>query len=109
MEIKNWLDVLTSIVSLIGVFFFVYLYFRSPDEKAEKQLSVLNTNCILKHTRIDEIIREMKDSFKSIDSLILLIKENDIKHIETEMRRMSEAQTRILTILEYKEKTKIDS
>jgi len=107
MEIKDWLDVITSVISLIGVFFFVYLYFRSPDERAEKQLGVINTNCILKHNRIDEIIREMKDSFKSIDNSILLIKENDIKHIEQEMRRMSEVQTRILAILEYKEGVKM--
>ena len=107
MEIKDWLDVITSVISLIGVFFFVYLYFRSPDEKADKQLGVITTNCNLKHSRIDEIIGEMRDRFKSIDNSILLIKENDIKHIEQEMRRMSDVQTKILTILEYKEKTPI--
>jgi hypothetical protein len=33
----------------------------------------------------------------------MLIKENDIKHIENEIRRMSDVQTKILTIIEYKE------
>jgi len=37
---------------------------------------------------------------------LLMIKENDIKHIEQEMRRISDVQTRILTILEYEEKKK---
>ena len=108
MEIKDWLDVITSIISLVGVFFFVYLYFRTPDIHADKAIGMNGVACNEKHKRIDEIILEMRENFKSIQNSILLIKENDIKHIENEMRRMSDVQTRILTILEYREKTKVD-
>ena len=48
----------------------------------------------------------MKDRFVNIDTSLTLIKENDIKHIENEMRKISQQQTKILTILEYKEKEK---
>lgn len=108
MELKEWLDVITSIISLVGVFFFVYLYFRSPDIKADKQLGINAVSCNEKHNRINEIIGEMRENFKSINNSILLIKENDIKHVEQEMRRMSDVQTKILAILEYKEKIKIE-
>lgn len=107
MELKDWLDVITSLVSLVGVFFFVYLYFRSPDIRADKMISMNTVACGEKHKRIDEIIAEMREAFKSINNSILLIKENDIKHIEKEMRRMSDVQTKILTILEYREGKKI--
>jgi len=108
MEIKEWLDVITSMVSLVGVFFFVYLYFRSPDIKADKSIAMNGVACNEKHNRINEIIGEMRENFKSIQNSILLIKENDIKHIESEMRRMSDVQTKILTILEYRDKTRIE-
>lgn len=108
MDLKDWLSIATSIISMVGMLFLVYIYFRSPDEKADKQLGMNRVACDEKHKRIDEIIIEMRDKFKSIDNSIMLIKENDIKHIEQEMRRMSDVQTKILTILEYKNNTRIE-
>lgn len=106
MEMKEYILIALSVGQLLIMAIGFYRMFRDPDEKAERDISNLKEGCVLKHGRIDEVISEMRDKFKSIDNSLLMIKENDIKHIEQEMRRMSEAQTRILTILEYEEKKK---
>ena len=106
MELRDYILIALSVGQLLLLVIGFYKMFRDPDEKAERDISNLKEGCVLKHGRIDEVISEMRDKFKSIDNSLLMIKENDIKHIEQEMRRMSEAQTRILTILEYEEKKK---
>jgi hypothetical protein len=83
-----------------------YIFLSKPAEKATDKINIMSSNCILKHTRIDEVLREMKEQFSGINKSLLLIKENDIKHIENEMRRMSDVQTRILTIMEIKNQNK---
>jgi len=106
MEMKEYILIALSVGQLLIMAIGFYRMFRDPDEKAEKDISNLKEGCLLKHERIDEVIAEMRDKFKSIDNSILILKENDIKHIEQEMRRISDVQTRILTILEYEEKKK---
>lgn len=108
--IQLWLIIGTAIImlsNLIGLVVAVYKFSSDPDAKADKQLGINEVACKERHKRLDEIVFEMRDKFKSIDNSILLIKENDIKHIETEMRAMSETQVKILTILEYKDSQKI--
>ena len=107
MEIRDYILIALSVGQLLLLVIGFYKMFRDPDEKAERDISNLKEGCLLKHERIDEVIAEMRDKFKSIDNSLLMIKENDIKHIEQEMRRLSDVQTRILTILEYEEKKKV--
>jgi hypothetical protein len=109
MEIKDWLDVITSIISLIGVFFFVYLYFRNPDIKAERDLVINQASCQEKHKRIDEIILEIRKSVEAINYTFAHFKENEFRHIEDEMKKMNDTQIKILTVLEYRDKMKIDN
>jgi len=106
MELRDYILIALSVGQLLLLVIGFYRMFRDPDEKAERDISNLKEGCFLKHERIDEVIAEMRDKFKSIDNSILILKENDIKHIEQEMRRISDVQTRILTILEYEEKKK---
>lgn len=75
--------------------FVVYKTFSDPDIKNKEDLQILETRCQYKHERLDEILDDMRTSLK-------LLKENDIKHIEQEIRIISERQNKILTILEYK-------
>ena len=90
---KDWLSIITSSVSLLGVIFLVYHFFRNPDIKADKDISLLETECDLKHKRIDEILAELKNG-------ILLIKENHLKHIEKDIKKISDSQIRTEAILE---------
>jgi len=107
MEFVNqWLGLIISSSTLVMLVIAVYKFSADPDAKADKLMAINEVTCNEKHKRLDEIIAEMKDRFINIDTSLTLIKENDIKHIENEMRKISQQQTKILTILEYKEKEK---
>jgi vacuolar-type H+-ATPase subunit F/Vma7 len=104
--INQWLGLIISSSTLVMLVIAVYKFSADPDAKADKLMATNEVACNEKHKRLDEIIAEMKDRFVNIDTSLTLIKENDIKHIENEMRKISQQQTKILTILEYKEKEK---
>jgi len=107
MEVKEWLDVITSMVSLVGVFFFVYLYFRSPDIKADKQLGINQVACDEKHKRINEIILEIRNSIEGVNYTFAHFKENEFRHIEEAMKQMNDAQIKMNTILEERLSKKV--
>ena len=99
--LREWLDLILSLATLIGIIIAFYKFSKDPDIKIDKQLGMNQIACEEKHIRIDEIILETKESVKKIKNSILLIKNNDIKHIEQEIRKISQQQTKILTIIEY--------
>lgn len=104
--LQIWIQLGTGIVmiaNIIGLVVIVYKFANDPDIKADKQLGINQVACEEKHKRIDEIIREFREDIKIISSSILLIKDNDIKHIENSIREIEKVETKILTILEYKE------
>lgn len=92
-----------SVGQLLAMVVGFYKFFSKPAERANDRIALIEQACPIRHRRIDEVMEEMRKRFESIDERLLLIKENDIKHIENEMRRMSETQVKILTILEYKD------
>jgi len=103
-DFRDWSVVVGSIFSFIGIIVLVYRTFTDPDKIAEKSLTVLNTSCVLKHNRIDEIIKEIREGIAGVNYTFAHFKENEFNHIEAEMRRISEVQTKILTILEERNK-----
>ena len=105
--INQWLGLIISSATLVMLVIAVYKFSNDPDAKADKLMAINAVACDEKHKRLDEIIAEMKDRFISIDTSLTMLKENDIKHIENEVRKISQEQTKILTILEYREKEKI--
>jgi len=100
MQTYEYILIALSVGQLLAMLIGGYIFLSRPAEKATDKINIMSSNCTIRHSRIDEIFKETKDAIKIINSSLLLIKENDIKHIEMEMRRMSEVQTRILTILE---------
>lgn len=105
-QLGQWIQLIISSATLIGLFVAVYKFSRDPDEKMEKKIIAREIICDEKHKRLDEIVGEMRNKFTSIDKSLTLIKENDIKHIENNIRGIKETQVKILTILEYKESAK---
>jgi len=101
---REWLAILGSIITFIGVAILVYKTFTDPDKKAEKDLTVFSATCAQKHLRLDEIGEETKEAIKGIDYTFAHFKENEFRHIEEEMRRMSNVQTEIMTIFKEREK-----
>lgn len=92
MTIAEQVQLGVQITTLVGVLFAVYRFFRKPDEDAEKNIAVLTEGCNLKHKGIDQDITAIKRS-------IMLIQENDLKHIESEIRSIREENVKIITIL----------
>ena len=88
-----------QIVIMIVAF---YKFFRDPDEQSEKNISLLKNNCDLKHKRIDEIFAEINKNIGKIEYTFTHFKENEFRHIEDEMRKLSDIQIKILTIMEEK-------
>jgi len=96
----NFLTITSGITSVlaIGAFIFgIYFYFRNPDVKAKSRLDLLEQGCKMKHKNIGENIHSINNSIK-------LIHENHLKHIEYNINEMQKQMTRVLTILEERER-----
>lgn len=113
MQSYTYILIAIGIGNLLTMIIGGYVFLQKPSvaakqkaEDAADELEKQKTACDYKHRRIDELFEEVKETIKSIQNSLLLLKENDIKHIEQEQRRMSDVQTKILTILEYREKEK---
>jgi len=98
-KLTGYMDIVQFILMIGAAVFAIFFYFSNPDNKAAGRISKIETECPLKHEQITYITNELKDSILKIERSLLLIQENDIKHIELELRDMSKAQTQILTIL----------
>ena len=103
-DLNSVLSIVGQAISTVGVLFLIYNHFRNPDIKAARDINEIRTACPLKHEKLDYVIAQINKSLDSMNQRITLLQENDIKHIEIEMREMKNTQTKILTILEYKEK-----
>lgn len=100
MTIQSWLQIITSTVSLIGVMFLVYHFFRNPDIKADKEMRVIESECKLKHLRIDEIFVELKQDLS-------YIKNNHLSHIENDIDNIKQGQANIEGQLRFLNETLI--
>jgi hypothetical protein len=101
-------SLIISVATLIGIVIAVYKYSADPDIKNKTDIKEIELQCQFKHQRIDEVIQEIRGRYESIDKSIMLIKENDLKHIENNVRDIKNTQTKILTILEMKSIDKTD-
>lgn len=100
MTIQSWLQIITSTVSLIGVMFLIYHFFRNPDIKADKEMRVIESECKLKHLRIDEIFVELKQDLS-------YIKNNHLSHIENDINNIKQGQANIEGQLRFLNETLI--
>jgi hypothetical protein len=79
-----------SVITLLSIIFFIYKYFRDPDIKSDQEIQLIKQNCESKH--------------KNIDENIFGIKENHLKHLESDMSEVKINICKILTILEERNK-----
>lgn len=98
-NIKDWMQLIQFVVFIGVTIFGIFFYFAKPDQRASSRLDNIETSCPLKHDKINYIIGETKSNIKKLAQSMKMIQENDLKHIESEQRRMSDIQTEILTIL----------
>ena len=76
------METIINLLTLAGMVFIVYKYFRDPDVKAGVEIALL------------------KMQFKTLNDNCKLLKENHIAHIEKDIRGLREQQVKIFTILE---------
>jgi len=89
-KLQVWFSLIGSVITFIGVIILVYRTFTNPDIKAASEIKVIKSQCELKH--------------KYIDENLILIKENHLAHLEVDMSVVKQNITRILTILEERNK-----
>lgn len=88
-------------ITSVGAIFSVYDRFSKPDIKSAEKVALLEQGCLLKHKGIDE-------KFTSINNELTFIKDNHLKHIEADVRGLSDTQIKILTILKAVHKIDIE-
>lgn len=93
MTLIQFIQLAPSIITVIGVIFIVYHYFRNPDIEAGKEIELIKQGCSMRHQNIDNDITSTKND-------IVAIKTNHLKHIEEDLSKMQNDITRIFTILE---------
>lgn len=93
MDIKETTSFILSGITLIGVIFAIYKYFREPDIKTDKEMELLKQSCQFKHSAIDS-------SILGINKSIAFIKENHLTNIEASVKALEEGQIKLFTILE---------
>jgi len=85
-KINSIIGIIISATTLIGVIILTYKHFNDPDVEASNEIQKLKLSCSMRH--------------KAIDENILVIKENHLKHIEKDVAKIKNNQTKIFTILE---------
>ena len=87
---EQQIQLIISAVTLLGVVFAVYKYFRDPDIRADKTLAIMKERCDLKH--------------QNIDANILAIKENHLRHLEADVQQIKIDIAKILAVMEERNK-----
>lgn len=101
MSIQDVGLILGLSVTSVGALFTVYDRFAKPDIKSAEKVALLEQGCLLKHKGIDE-------KFTAINQELTFIKDNHLKHIEADVRGLSDTQIKILTILKAVHKIDIE-
>jgi len=87
------LNIATSIMTLALIAFAVVKGYFSDNKKQDEDMVQMKASCELKHKAIDQNIDETK-------RVLVLIQENDLKHIEHRVGEIEKDLIKIETILE---------
>jgi len=90
MITMDMIQLITSIAILGGIIFTIFKFFRDPDIKNTEAIKLINQRCEINH--------------KNIDQDIYFIRENHLKHMEKDIRKINENVVKIFTILEERNK-----
>ena len=87
---EETIQLVISIATLLVMIVGFYRFFRDPDVKNQEEINLMKETCKIRHGVIDENI--------------VMIKENHLRHIESDITELKMNITKILTILEEREK-----
>lgn len=92
MVLLENIQVAISGLTLVGIIIAVYKSFSDPDNKAKNRLDVLENNNAIKHAFYDK-------AFVTFSQEISLIKDNHLRHIESDVSDLKGDVKSILAIL----------
>jgi septal ring factor EnvC (AmiA/AmiB activator) len=87
------LQIIATLTTLAAVLVTVVLSIFKPNAKQDTEISTMKGQCNERHKRIDEAIERT-------DKTLLLLKENDIKHIESGMNELGKQYVEIKTMID---------
>lgn len=106
-SLNTYMNIAQFIVMIGALVFGIFFYFSKPDQRASRRIDKIETECPIKHNRINEIFQEMRDGIAGINKTFEFFQRNDFKHIEEYSRSIdnrmaklegqSEAMLKILT------------
>jgi len=104
-------QVSTSVLTLLGIIFVIYKYFRDPDVNNATGLAEVKLALQYRNKEIDKEFTTIKENQKEtigrISQDLHFLRVNHIDHIEKDLRDTRDTQTKILAILEANYKIKI--
>jgi hypothetical protein len=68
---REEIAIVLQLLTLLGMIFAVYKYFRTPSDIAKEEIALIKQACVMRHRDIDENI--------------VMIKENHLRHIEADI------------------------
>ncbi len=95
----NDIQFIISIATLLGIAFAIYKTFRDPDIKNKESIDILKATCKFRCENNDKQMAVISENYN-------LLKENHIRHIEEDISQIKISLTKIMTILEEREKYK---
>lgn len=99
-EVGIIIGVIGGIIGLFAGIFSVYHFFRNPDIKADKEVSMLKNSCDIRSKRVDELIEHLAQHQEEVKEDIKHIKNNHLSHIEASIKNLEVTQAKILGQLE---------
>ena len=102
MEITTWLQLLTSIGTLIGMIFLVYRFLRDPDVKNENTISLLSQGCEIQKKAVEQKFSNIGENIGEIKEDLKFIKRNHIDHMERDISELKGDVKMALAILQEK-------
>jgi len=77
---------------------------KDPNIKQDSEIASIKQGCVFKHTALDTLMDErighINDNIASLNKTLLLLQENDIKHIEIRLTDQDKSLAKLFTILE---------
>ena len=92
--------ILLGIITVIKTIIELSSSVKDPNIKQDLELGKLKEGCYYKHEAVNNKFAVYDDQFTKITESLFLIKENELKHIENDIKGIKEEQVKIITILE---------
>jgi len=89
---RGWIELIVSVGTLLGMVIFAYKIFKDPDDEAKNRINLIEQGCKNRIKSCDKI-------FDSISTDLHDVKENHLRHIESDISDLKADVKSILAVL----------